>query len=103
MLDQRDAEKVLWDLCRQGLLDAVAIPEVETEADQVAHQLLGCINYSALLAVYATAEDMRRQSGVPSEVCDTAMLIADQFLVDLVKAVVLIRAPLGPPCCSRKQ
>ncbi|HJT92938.1 MAG TPA: hypothetical protein VJ777_13480, partial [Mycobacterium sp.] len=58
MIAADEAADKLFDLFRQGLTNAVAIPEVETEGDQAAHQILGCTNYSALLVLYGVIDDL---------------------------------------------
>lgn len=97
MLDRDDAAQSVYNLLREGLTNAVAIPEVETDADQAAHHLLGCTNYMALLAVYTTADDLRPDEPGAAQVVSN---MADGHLRVLTDAVLWMRAPVGPNICK---
>ena len=91
LMTQPLAEAKLYELLRQGLTNAAAIPEVETEPEQAAHHLLGCDNYMALIILYQTAEDARDEPDVVKILTD----LADNHLRTLTRAVLQTRGPVG--------
>jgi hypothetical protein len=94
--DREHARQALYKLLRQGLTNAAAIPDVETEAEQAAHHMLGCDNYLALVNVYALIEDVRKDEPAAAAVIST---MADEHLMLLVQAVLLARGPIGEHKC----
>lgn len=91
----------MYRLMRQGLLDGAALPEIQTDAEQAAHQLLGCANYTAIQQVYTVALDLR---SVGDEAMRDAALIvelmADDHLRRCADAVIAARGPIGVNGCA---
>lgn len=98
---RQEAVGRLFALFREGITNSVAIPDIETEADQAAHHLLGCDNYTALLIVYAAADDFVDDDDVPPAVIDIVKTMADRYLRQLADQVVAMRGPIGPNNCDR--
>jgi hypothetical protein len=90
----------LFHLFREGLLNAVALPEIESEPEQAAHQLLGCERYSAMLAIYGLADSINEdlELGGPP-VANWIQDAADRRLLEFAQELVRNRAPLGPHTC----
>lgn len=99
------AEERLYLLMREGLTNAVAIPDVMTEADQAAHHMLGCVNYMALIATYGAADDMRHDESTTDELAAAAVItdLADSHLRILTQAIIYLRGPIGPHRCGNGQ
>jgi hypothetical protein len=89
----------LFHLFREGLMNGVVLPEVQTESEQAAHQLLGCDRYSALLAVYGTALDLRDDPELGPGVAELVEEMANHRLILFAQEIVRNRAPLGPHTC----
>lgn len=87
-------------LLREGLTNGAAIPEIETEAEQAAHYLLGCVNFQALMMVYATANDLSDENE-EADVRRVVSDMADAYLRTLVDAVMFMRGPVGQHICEK--
>lgn len=98
--DYERARQSVYSLIREGLTNGAAIPEVETETEQAAHHLLGCVNYLALITVYATAGDMRDDEPLAAAVVSE---MADERLMLLTDAVLAARGPVGEHICAQKR
>lgn len=97
--DNRErAKQAMYQLLRQGLTNAAAIPEIETEPEQAAHHMLGCDSYLALVHTYATAEDLRADEPMAAAVIVT---MCDEHLMLLTEAVINQRGPIGEHRCLR--
>lgn len=92
------ATQAMFTLLRQGLTNGACIPEVETEAEQAAHHMLGCDNYRALIVLYATVEDMRRDDDARAS-AQIVNDITDEHLMLLTKAIIAARGPIGEHTC----
>jgi hypothetical protein len=90
------AKQSMYLMLREGLTNGAAIPEVETEAEQAAHHMLGCDNYLALITTYATAEDVRKDEPMAAAVIST---MCDEHLMLLTQAVLSARGPIGEHKC----
>jgi hypothetical protein len=91
----------LFDLFRQGLVDAAAVPELQTEGESAAHHMLGCDNYIALIAIYGTALAFQETPGeAPESAVEKIFEIADTHLRRQVLAVVDACGPIGTHTCS---
>lgn len=97
LINQDDALQRMYRLFREGLVTAATIPDLETEAEAVAHHLLGCANYNALLHVYESADVLRRD-GEDEAMVDALTEMADMFLQVSTAAVLSFRGPIGAPC-----
>jgi hypothetical protein len=95
---QDRAEDKLYDMMRQGLTNAAAIPEVETEPEQAAHHLLGCDNYMALVIIYQSADDARPDEPNVAQIITD---LADSHLRVLTKAVMYMGGPIGQHKCQK--
>lgn len=94
------AKQAMYKLLREGITNAAAIPEVETEPELAAHHMLGCANYLALVTIYATAEDIRADEPMAAAVIVT---MADEHLMLLTQAVLAARGPIGEHPCIKAQ
>lgn len=99
MFDEPAAGARIFALLREGLTNGAAIPEIETEAEQAAHYLLGCVNFQALMMVYATANNLSDPED--AEVRRVVSDMADTHLRDMVAAVMFMRGPVGLHICEK--
>lgn len=94
------ARQAVYKLLREGLVNGAVIPEVETDTEQVAHFLLGCDNYMAMITIYATADDMRPDEPAAAAIIST---VADEHLMLLTDAILAARGPIGERKCENRQ
>lgn len=102
--DGREATiKRLYALFREGLTNSAAIPEIQTEADQAAHALLGCVEYTALSVIYEAAEDVVADPDVPNDVADVVKAMGDGRLAELCQRIVDKGGPIGEHYCQERK
>jgi hypothetical protein len=101
LINQDDAAEKMYDMFRQGIIDGATLPEVTTDAEDAAHSMLGCDNYSALREVYNTAIALREDPHYdhPAEVIETIELMADSYLREQVDGIIAARGPIGNADC----
>lgn len=95
---QSQAGQKLYELMRQGLTAAATIPEVTTDAEAAAHQLLGCDSYQALIIMYQSADAVRPDEPNVAQIITD---LADGHLRTLTQAVIFMRGPIGRHTCEK--
>jgi hypothetical protein len=89
----REAAKRLAAVFREGLLDTINLPQVRTDAGDVAHVLLGCIWHSAMGHLIDMTRDLDPQP--PIQVIDCMNQAIDEKLFKLAFLVIRRQNPLG--------
>lgn len=97
---REEATQAMFKLMRQGLTNGAAIPEVETEAEQAAHHMLGCDNYLAIINMYATADTLREDEPTAAAIISS---VTDEHLMTLTKAVIGAHGPIGVHNCEQQR
>lgn len=102
LIEQADAADALFRMFRQGFSNGIHIPQVETDAEHLAHIYLGCDTFNALQFVYAAALGARDDDEYADvvEIFDTVDTIADDYLRTQVAAVIAARGPVGGHTCK---
>lgn len=91
---RREAAERLARTFREGLDNAVSIPEVCTEAEEVTHAILGCIWHTTMMILRDTVEQI--PEGVPDRVRDNVNSVINSKLYNLALMAVNRGAPIGP-------
>lgn len=94
------AVRALADMFREGLADAIALPEVRSDADVATHELLGCEMYLNMFLLATFVTDLRNGDTPPEALGYFERLLRGQ-LVTLASAVTLRRGPVGEHSCGK--
>jgi hypothetical protein len=95
---RREAAEKLARILREGLDDAIAIPQVNSEAEEIAHAVLGCVWHTAMLIMVETATK-RVPAGAPRAVRNNIDSVINSKLYHLALMAVNRGAPIGPSKC----
>lgn len=94
------ATAALAKMFREGLNDALALPEIQTDADVATHALLGCEKHMHVYMLASFVSDTRNAKDVPpSAVAYMEGLLSRELLL-MAAAVTRGRGPIGETKCQ---